>query len=474
MYEFGYLIRGGITMRRLKFRFALFVGKTIMTLSKILPGVSGTTWPGGIANIIDKNFAKNFRFKSDARIVMVTGTSGKTTTTGMLAQLVESEGKKICTNAIGANMDRGISTTFIKNSDMSGNVDADYIVLEVDERYLPLMTKQVKPHVILVTNILKDQSQRNGEPGVIMKKVSSAISDDIHLILNRDEPNTTSFGVGKKSVSYYGVADERVTDANTEDKNAITSPFSVACSCPVCGGTITYDYENILNIGKFKCNKCNLKSEENAVIVNSDKKNMTINSLDKSYKVKYISNDFLYCYASLLAFAKHEGFSDKSIQQSINDFKIQSGRVEKMKVGDKTINYLRIKQETPVTLQSAINVATADDEEKIVVLDLSEIVDFSPHYTGMYYAYDCDFGKFKNNNVIKYICMSNVVCYDAATRLALEGVDTKDIVVLPTDNYDLLLKELEKYECKNVYLLTWMHSYYSCLNSVEKYNKVKG
>ena len=47
---------------------------------------------------------------------------------------------------------------------MSGNVDADYIVLEVDEDIYHSMTKQVKPHVILVTNILKDQSQRNGEP----------------------------------------------------------------------------------------------------------------------------------------------------------------------------------------------------------------------------------------------------------------------------------------------------------------------
>lgn len=474
-------------MKRLQFRIALFVGKVIMTLSKILPGVSGTTWPGGIANILKKDFAKNFRFKPETRIVMVTGTSGKTTTTGMLAQLVESEGKTICTNAIGANMDRGISTTLIKSSNMSGQVNVDYVVLEVDERYLPLISKQIKPDIILVTNVLKDQSQRNGEPGVIMKKISAALEDDIHLILNRDEPNTTSFGVGRPSVSYYGVSHDDMsnvanmknddmadTETDTLNHNADASQFIVASSCPVCGGTITYEYENILNIGKFKCNKCSLKSEEEATVVTVNKENKSITAGDKEYKVKYISKDFMYCYASLLAFAKHEGFSDKGIQKSIDDFKIQSGRVEKMKVGGKTINYLRIKQETPVTLQSAINVATSNSDEKIVVLDLSEIVDFSPHYSGMYYAYDCDFGKFKNSNVVKYICMSNVVCYDAATRLVLEGVDTDDIVVLPTDNYDMLLEELEKYECKNVYLLTWMHSYYSCMNSVEKYRKAKG
>lgn len=454
-------------MKRLHFRFALFVGKIIMKLLKILPGVSGTTWPGGVAIVLMKRFVKYFRFEPETKIVMVTGTSGKTTTTGMLAQLVESEGRTICTNAVGANMDRGISTTLIRSSDWSGRIAADYVVLEVDERYLPLLSGMIKPHTILVTNVLKDQSQRNGEPGVIMKKIASAIEDDIHLILNRDEPNSASFGVNRPSVSYYGVADDEMSGFEPD-------LFTVASTCPVCSGAIEYEYENLLNIGKFKCSKCGFASGGDAVVVKADRESMTIAVDDNEYKVKYISKDFLYCYASLLAFAKHEGFTEDGIQKSIDEFKIQSGRVEKLEVGGKTINYLRIKQETPVTLQSAINVATARDNEKIVVLDLSEVVDFSPHYTGMYYAYDCDFGKFADSNVVKYICMSKTVCYDVATRLILEGVEKDRITVIPTDNYDMLLEELEKYDCKDVYLLTWMHSYYSCVSSIEKYRRTRG
>lgn len=450
-------------MKRLQFRFALFVGKMILFLSKILPKVSGTTWPGGIANILKKNFAAYFTFKDDTRIVMITGTGGKTTTTGMVAQLIESEGKTICTNAVGANMDRGISTTLIKSSSMSGKIDVDYLVLEVDERYLAMMCKQINPDVVIVTNILKDQSQRNGEPGVIMGKIKNALAgrEKTHLILNGNEPNTASFGAKRKNVTYYGV--------EGEDHRREMGFFDVASPCPVCDGPISFKYENILNIGKFACEKCDFKSPEDTLTIKAKDNKITLKN--DEYNVKYTSKDFLYCYASVLAFAKHEKFSKKGIQKSFDEFKIQSGRVENMKVGDKTINYLRIKQETPVTLQSAINVATSNDDEKIVVLDLSEIADFNPHYTGMYYAYDCDFSKFLNSNVTKYICMSKVVCYDTATRLMLEGVDKDDIKVLPTNNYDELLKELEKYTCKNVYLLTWMHSYYDCLNSVEKYNK---
>ncbi len=454
-------------MKRIQFLFALLVGKVIMGLTKIIPGVSGTTWPGGIANIIMKQFPKYFKFGENTRIVMVTGTSGKTTTTGMLSQLIKSWGKTICTNDIGANMDRGIATTLIRHSTMGGRVKADYVVLEVDERYLPIMTKLIEPHVILVTNVLKDQSQRNGEPGVIMNKLKAAIAGDMHLILNAHEPNSGSLGFGKNSVSYYGVAGE--------DTVAVEPVATdVSCSCPVCGASIHFEYENLFNIGKYSCMGCDLKSEQDATIITADTPNVAFNCDGTSYKVKYISKDFMYCYASLMAFAKHEGIDSKSIQKSIDDFKIQSGRVEQMKAGDKTINYLRIKQETPVTLQSAIDVATADKSEKIVVLDLSEIVDFSPKYTGMYYAYDCNFRKFMDGSVVKYICMSKTVCYDVATRLYLEGVDKKDITVIPTDDYDLLLAELEKYDTKTVYLLTWMHSYYSCLGSIEKYQKKAG
>lgn len=450
-------------MKRLQFLIALFVGKMILFISKVIPRVSGTTWPGGIANIIKKNFAENFQFNDNTRIVMITGTGGKTTTTGMVSQLIESEGKTICTNAVGANMDRGISTTLIKQSSMSGKIDVDYVVLEVDERYLAMMCKQINPDVIIVTNILKDQSQRNGEPGVIMEKIKNAIEgrDKTTLILNGNEPNCASFGVHRDNVCYYGVEGK-----STGEEDGF---FDVATPCPVCDGVVDFQYENILNIGRFACSKCDFQTPQDTNLVSMKNDKLLFDGAE--YDVKYVSKDFMYCYASVLTFAKNEGFSKTGIQKSFNEFKIQSGRVEKMKVGTKTINYLRIKQETPVTLQSAINVATADEGEKIVVLDLSEIADFMPHYTGMYYAYDCDFGKFKNSNVVKYICMSKVVCYDTATRLILEGVNKDDITVLPTNNYDELLKELEKYDCDNVYLLTWMHSYYDCLNSVEKYNK---
>lgn len=451
-------------MGKILFKAALLVGKCVYGLTKILPGISGTTWPGGFACMIKKDFVSCFQLKSTTKVVMVTGTSGKTTTTGMLAQLIRDDGRTICTNAVGANMGRGVATALIRSSKLNGRVDADYIVLEVDERYIPLVSRQLKPDIILVTNVLKDQSQRNGEPGVIMDKIKGAISPEIHLILNRDEPNCASFGIERENVSYYGVSGISTETAKAGD-------YTVACSCPVCSRAISYEYENLLNIGKFSCTSCSLHSPDAATVVTPSADGSKITANGESYKVKYTSTDFLYCYASMIAFAEHEGIGRDSIQRSIREFKIQSGRVEKMKAGSKTINYLRIKQETPVTLQSAINVTSADKKKKIIVLDLCEVVDFIPNYTGVYYSYDCDFSKLVDDSVVRYICMSETVCYDEAVRLVLEGASPDSITVMPTNNYDSLLEELMKYSCDNVYLLTWMHSYYDCLNSVKKFGK---
>lgn len=454
-------------MSRSLFRPAVALGRFLCWLTRVVPGVSGTTFPGIMAAKLDPDILEHFTFGEHTKLVMVTGTSGKTTTTGMLAQLIRSEGKTICTNAVGANLAHGAVTALLSGADARGQVDADYVVLETDERFVPLLSEKLRPDILLVTNVLKDQSQRNGEPGVILGKISSGIRPDMTLILNRDEPNCASLGSGHADTRWYGVQ-------GTPSASREARPADVACSCPVCGRPVTFAYENLLNIGKFSCGGCGLQSPEDATVLAFDPDAREITDGTRRFPAKFVSTDFQYCYASMLAFASLEGFSDEGIRRSVEAFTLQTGRVEDLVAGGKTIHYLRIKQETPVTLQSALNVTTADPEEKIVVFDLSELVDFIPNYTGVYYAYDCDYSGLLAANVTRYICMSNVVCYDEATRLVLEGVDPGKITVLPTCSYDALLVELEKYDCGSVYLLTWMHSYFDCRKSVDKYQKQGG
>ncbi len=117
------------------------------------------------------------------------------------------------------------------------------------------------------------------------------------------------------------------------------------------------------------------------------------------------------------------GLSIESIASAFSTFINIGGRIETLRYGEKDIKYIRIKQENPETLQSALDSVAADKTEKVFVLGLYEIVDFVPHYTNTFYAYDCDISKLIESNVKKYICFSEYVCYDAALRFLHEGVE---------------------------------------------------
>ena len=65
------------------------------------------------------------------------------------------------------------------------------------------------------------------------------------------------------------------------------------------------------------------------------------------------------------------------------------------------------------------------------------------------------------SNVERYICFSGTVAYDAANRLVDAGVPKEKISVLPTNDDATIIAELEKYDCDNVYLITWLYKYKS-------------
>ena len=86
-------------------------------------------------------------------------------------------------------------------------------------------------------------------------------------------------------------------------------------------------------------------------------------------------------------------------------------------------------------------------------------MDFHPHYTNTFYTYDCDFSGLIDSDVSHYICFSGTVAYDAALRLMYAGVPREKITILPTNDDATIVAELNKHECANVYLITWLHKY---------------
>ena len=135
------------------------------------------------------------------------------------------------------------------------------------------------------------------------------------------------------------------------------------------------------------------------------------------------------------------------------------GRFEILKYKDKTIKYMRIKQENPETLQTCINIMARDPGRKMVCLGLCPLVDMIPHYTNTFYAFDCDFSELTAGDVEKYFCFSERVCYDTANRLIYEGVDPSKITIADTEDVDTIFAEIDKAQTDNIYMITWLHTY---------------
>ncbi len=64
---------------------------------------------------------------------------------------------------------------FYREMSIFGKLKADYACLEIDEAYTPIVFDYVKPNVMVITNLFRDQLDRNGEIDITSDIIKRAI-----------------------------------------------------------------------------------------------------------------------------------------------------------------------------------------------------------------------------------------------------------------------------------------------------------
>ena len=70
----------------------------------------------------------------------------------------------------------GVVAAFVLGAGLSGNLDADYACIEVDEIASVGVLPKIEPDCALLTNISRDQLDRFGEVDITYNKLMTAVT----------------------------------------------------------------------------------------------------------------------------------------------------------------------------------------------------------------------------------------------------------------------------------------------------------
>lgn len=184
--------------------YSVLAGKAVRTIARLRGG--GSALPGLFVEKIDKTFVADVLAPLPHGVVLISGTNGKTTTTKMVVELLESQGLKVFTNRTGSNFSRGVAAALLGEVNARGKLDADIAVLELDEAHAVHFVKVVPPRYSLLLNVMRDQLDRFGEIDTtagMLEHIARATTDTV--VVNREDPRLLKIAGSLPRVSYFGL-----------------------------------------------------------------------------------------------------------------------------------------------------------------------------------------------------------------------------------------------------------------------------
>lgn len=429
---------------------------TIFLTKTILKG--GTTFPGKVALKIDKNILS--KVSEGYKVVLITGTNGKTTTTSMIYNIIKESGNKVITNNTGANLFPGIVTTFIDNYKFFNKVENSYAVIEVDEANLKYITEYISPEIITVTNLFRDQLDRYGEVYTTLSKILEGIhlSTNTTLVLNGDESLLGKLELPNKTM-FYGfnasIGNNKEIEINADAK------FCKFCKSPYEYNHITYNH-----LGDFYCTGCGFKRPTLDYAVNEvleitpDSSTVKLNDLEVTISQSGVYN----IYNGLCAYAvtKELEINDTSIKKSLQNQDSSFGRQEALNIEGKDVKIILVKN--PAGYNQALDTLCLNKDSFAAAFLLN---DNYADGTDVSWIWDVDFEKLQHLNISE-VFVSGIRCYDMAVRLNVAGLNKNNFVIEET--FEELTEKIKNSKNDKIYVLAT----YTAMINFRKYLHSKG
>lgn len=432
-------------------KFTLFLTKTILK--------GGTTFPGRVALKLDSNILS--KVSNGYKVILVTGTNGKTTTTSMIYNILKEKGLNVITNNTGANLFPGIVTTFVGHYKFFNNKDEDnYAVIEVDEANLKYITKYITPEIITVTNLFRDQLDRYGEVYTTLTKILEGITlvPETKLVLNGDESLLGKLDI-KNPCIFYGFK-TAINDNKTIDVNA-DSKFCKFCKTPYSYNFVTYNH-----LGDYYCTGCGYTHPTIKYgvdeILELTAESSTVKFGDTEI---FLGQSGVYnIYNALCAYAitKELNVDDATIKKSLESQSSSFGRQEIINIEDKEVKIILVKN--PAGYNQAIDTLCLNKDAFSCAFLLN---DNYADGRDVSWIWDVNF-EHLNNVKLDEVFVSGIRTFDMAVRLKTAGISPSSFII--EEEYENLTEKIKNGKNKKLYVLAT----YTAMINYRKYLHSKG
>ncbi len=413
----------------------------------------GSSLPGAIALRLNRRILD--RIQLPPVVVAVTGTNGKTSTVELLRVAAKAAGKRFICNAEGSNQIEGVATALLCGCNLKGEVQADLVILESDERFCQHTFSHFAPTHIAVTNLYRDQMTRNGHNEFVRGELKKGLPESATLILNADDPMSASLAQGRDRVIWFGI-----------DKAAGTEPpatphaYFDGAFCPVCKARMQYAYRLEFHLGDYRCPECGFSRPAPAHAVTSVEAGRFV--LDGRYPVtpQLANRMFAYNIAAAYTVAVEAfGMQPGEAAAALDGRVLSSGRVRTFEIDGHKGLFMLSKHENSMSYNGALRTMMQSDSGQMTVVLLVDLLSRKYVANDMSWLWDIDFELLADSRVAR-VYVGGRFANDVACRLRFAGVPDGVMRVLP--DIDGMMNALYDDPVGEIYVMT-------CFTDVDKF-----
>jgi lipid II isoglutaminyl synthase (glutamine-hydrolysing) len=306
----------------------------------------GTTLPGRVLLRMEPEAIAKLGAGLSGGSAVISATNGKTTTAGMIAAILTAEGRSPVHNRAGSNMTWGVATALLEQRGTEG-------LFEVDEAWLPRVCQQLRPRLIVLGNLFRDQLDRYGEMEALADEWAKAVAAapaGTGLALNADDPLIADLGRDpaterpREGTLYFGIEDH--SQALPELQHAFDAKH-----CRRCGHPYAYEVAFVGHLGHYSCPNCGAqRPRPDVAATRIELRGMegsaaTVRVPGGEIEVELPLPGLYNVYNALAAIAAalKLGVEAERVAAALRDMRAAFGRVETIPIADKRASILLIK-----------------------------------------------------------------------------------------------------------------------------------